>query len=38
MYIQQFFDKGLVHLSYILGGNQTCEGIDDPKRDVDIVA
>ena len=37
MYIQQFFDKGLAHLSYILGGNQTCEGID-PKRDVDVVA
>ncbi len=34
MYVQQFFVKGLAHLSYILGGNQTCAVID-PKRDVD---
>ena len=34
MYVHQFFVKGLAHLSYILGGNQTCAVID-PKRDVD---
>ena len=34
MYVQQFFVDGLAHLSYILGGNQTCAVID-PKRDVD---
>jgi len=34
MYVHQFFVKGLAHLSYILGGNQTCAVID-PKRDVE---
>ena len=34
MYVHQFIVKGLAHLSYILGGNQTCAVID-PKRDVD---
>jgi len=37
MYVQQFFVKGLAHLSYILAGKQSC-AIIDPKRDVDILA
>ena len=34
MYVQQFFAGGLAHLSYLIGGNQSC-AIVDPKRDVD---
>ena len=35
MIIQQFFVKGLAHISYLLGGANTC-AIIDPRRDVDI--
>lgn len=34
MYIQQFYVKGLAHLSYLVGGQKTC-AIVDPSRDVD---
>lgn len=34
MYVQQFFVKGLAHLSYILAGKQNCAVID-PTRDVE---
>jgi glyoxylase-like metal-dependent hydrolase (beta-lactamase superfamily II)/rhodanese-related sulfurtransferase len=34
MFVQQFFVDGLAHLSYLLGGRETC-AIVDPKRDVE---
>ncbi len=34
MFIQSFFVPGLAHLSYLLGGKETC-AIIDPRRDVE---
>ena len=34
MLVQQFFVDGLAHISYLLGGTESC-AIIDPKRDVD---
>jgi hydroxyacylglutathione hydrolase len=34
MYIQSFFVPGLAHLSYLLGGKETC-AIIDPRRDIE---
>ncbi len=35
MFMQQFFIKGLAHLSYLVGGKSTC-AIVDPSRDIQI--
>ena len=35
MLIQQFFVNGLSHISYLIGGSETC-AIVDPRRDVQI--
>ena len=34
MFVQSFFVPGLAHLSYLLGGKNTC-AIVDPRRDVE---
>ena len=35
MIVHQFFVKGIAHISYLIGGNETC-AIVDPRRDVQI--
>lgn len=35
MFIQQFYVKGLAHISYLIAGSDTC-AIVDPRRDVQI--
>ncbi len=34
MYIEQYYVEGIAHLSYLMGGKQSC-AIIDPKRDVE---